>query len=405
MRNSRGTERRVADDTRTRFFAELRAIKREIDAARGPEDVSHLKRIEIWGKVATIVGFATAWLVINPISIFLLSQGRLTRWVIAHHIMHKAYDRIPNVPARFTSKVFAKGPFRRFIDWFDWIDPEAWDLEHNRLHHPNLLGPQDPSWVEGSGNALPIPFWRRPLKFLLLLNIFSHWRATVYVLTSMKQLFRRRSQQTPIGAILDARRDISLLSPFNEAGREVWWRCLLPYGLVQFVLIPALFLLVSREAAINVVISSILAEIVGNIHSGITIYPNHAGDDLYRLESATSDPDEVVLQNIVGTTNFRTGGTVNDLMHLWLNYHIEHHVWPTLTMRQYQLVQPKLKALCDRYGIPYVQQSVWQRVRQSFRVFTGTAPMPVADASTFFSMSERPPLEQEVTGAPQAARI
>ncbi len=51
-------------------------------------------------------------------------------------------------------------------------------------------------------------------------------------------------------------------------------------------------------------------------------------------------------------------------MHGWLNYQIEHHVWPDLTLRQYQRAQPRLQALCEKYGIPYVQESVFRRFRK-----------------------------------------
>jgi fatty acid desaturase len=61
---------------------------------------------------------------------------------------------------------------------------------------------------------------------------------------------------------------------------------------------------------------------------------------------------------------------------MWLNYQIEHHVWPKLTMLGYQRVQPKLKALCDTYGVPYIQQSVWTRLRRTFEVMLGDNAMP-----------------------------
>jgi hypothetical protein len=52
-------------------------------------------------------------------------------------------------------------------------------------------------------------------------------------------------------------------------------------------------------------------------------------------------------------------------------------------------VQPKLKALCDTYGVPYIQQSVWTRLRRTFEVMLGDNAMPdvagqvvVTDAAT-----------------------
>lgn len=60
---------------------------------------------------------------------------------------------------------------------------------------------------------------------------------------------------------------------------------------------------------------------------------------------------------------------------MWLNYQIEHHIWPDLTMLQYRKVQPKGKALCERLGIPYVQESVFTRAKKMIDVIVGKAWM------------------------------
>jgi hypothetical protein len=44
-------------------------------------------------------------------------------------------------------------------------------------------------------------------------------------------------------------------------------------------------------------------------------------------------------------------------------------------MLAYRRVQPKVKALCARYGVPYVQEPVSRRFRKMARVFVGTARM------------------------------
>lgn len=54
---------------------------------------------------------------------------------------------------------------------------------------------------------------------------------------------------------------------------------------------------------------------------------------------------------------------------------IEHHVWPDLSMRQYQLAAPRLRNICERYGVPYVQESVWTRLRKTVDVMIGKGTM------------------------------
>ncbi len=81
------------------------------------------------------------------------------------------------------------------------------------------------------------------------------------------------------------------------------------------------------------------------------------------------------MRQVRGSVNFRTGGDLNDFLHGFLNYQIEHHLFPDLPPRQYQLLQPKVKALCAKYGVPYRQESVFRRLRQLVNISTGTSSM------------------------------
>jgi hypothetical protein len=105
------------------FARGVKALRGEIDASLGPDDLRHLRRIERWGRVATAVGLATAPIVPNPLSAAALALGRATRWLLMHHVGHRGYDKVPAVPPRFTARVFARG-WRRLIDWIDWMIPK-----------------------------------------------------------------------------------------------------------------------------------------------------------------------------------------------------------------------------------------------------------------------------------------
>jgi fatty acid desaturase len=64
-------------------------------------------------------------------------------------------------------------------------------------------------------------------------------------------------------------------------------------------------------------------------------------------------------------------------MHGWLNYQIEHHLWPDMTLLQYRRAQPEVRAICERHGVPYVQESVWRRCAKAVAVIIGDTSMPV----------------------------
>ncbi|WP_245814638.1 fatty acid desaturase family protein [Cystobacter ferrugineus] len=143
----------------------------------------------------------------------------------------------------------------------------------------------------------------------------------------------------------------------------------------NFVLLPALFLPLGTWAAFSALCNSLMAEILSNLHTFAVGGPNHTGEDLYRFDFAPKGKGERYVHQVIGTANYRTGGDLNDFLHLWLNYQIEHHIFPDLSMLQYQRVQPKVLALCQKYGIPYVQESVWTRLRKMVDVAVGKSSM------------------------------
>ena len=129
------------------FCADIDRLKADTYRQIGPADFAHLRRIERYGKLATLLGYSTAWVFPNPLTAFALSLGQMTRWLLAHHITHRGYDRVPGIPARYTSSHFALNR-RRWLDWPEWMLPEAWNYEHNRLHHYKLNETGDPDLVQ-----------------------------------------------------------------------------------------------------------------------------------------------------------------------------------------------------------------------------------------------------------------
>jgi hypothetical protein len=44
-------------------------------------------------------------------------------------------------------------------------------------------------------------------------------------------------------------------------------------------------------------------------------------------------------------------------------------------MRQYQIAAPKLKAICEKYGVPYIQENVFERLRKTVDIMVGRTTM------------------------------
>lgn len=348
--------------------ADLNALGRSLRQEGAGGDLAHMRKIERWGRLCTIVGFATAWIVPNPLSILALSTGRVARWaMIGHHVSHRGYDRVGGPKG----KDFGEG-WRRYLDWLDWLVPAAWKHEHNVLHHYRLNEEEDPDLVEENVGWLRDKPWPRAAKLAVAGFYALTWRFMYYAPSTLGHLHHKGVEhEKPI------ERNLWDWDPRTPIGRDVWLRSLLPYIGIQFVLLPLLFSPLGWQASVAVLLNSLLAELVANLHSFLIIVPNHAGRDMYRFSTPPKGKKAFYQRQILGSVNYRTGGDLNDFAHGFLNYQIEHHLWPDLPMAAYQRAQPLVKALCAEHGVPYVQESVWTRVVRTLEIMTGDASMKV----------------------------
>ena len=134
------------------WASEVRQVEKDLKAEIGEDDVDHLNKILTWANMFYYGGlavlFATPFLTnafaaiggVNPIAAFMMSTAICARWtMVGHHVCHGGYNTAQSengvVTGRFHRRTFAKGVARRLSDWMDWMMPEAWDVEHNHLHH------------------------------------------------------------------------------------------------------------------------------------------------------------------------------------------------------------------------------------------------------------------------------
>ena len=356
------------------FRKDLDELYRSLKDATGAEDYRHLRKMERWGRTCSALGYATAWIAPNPVSVALLSTGTFARWtIVAHHVLHKAYDRIPGVPRRHTSTGFARG-WRRVIDWLDWIHPAAWEYEHNRLHHYRLGENHDPDQPERNLEYLRQSTLPKSVRYALIGVISMNWKWVYYAPNTIQELRVKRSGQEPDPDRV-WRGELGNWLPIAAAGRELWWRSWLPYAVGRFVVAPAPFALLGPWAYASALCNLVMAEAMTNAHSFFVIVSNHAAADLYRFDGKAQSKAEFYLRQVRGSTNFTTGGDLRDFLHGWLNYQVEHHLWPNLTLRQYQRAQPQVKAICEKHGVPYLQESMWRRASKMLKVLTGARTM------------------------------
>jgi fatty acid desaturase len=269
----------------------------------------------------------------------------------------------------------------------------GWNVEHNQIHHYSLGEIADPDLVENNLSALRVssmPMWAKRAKVYGLMMV---WKWIYYAPNTFKMLkiheLRRRGQ---VPTYHDGTRvpERTLTEPWLVhpswlqgegpiffSNLEFFGRVLAPLFVRQFLLLPGFFgLVLGPSAATRALVSLVLAELLTNVHSFIIIVTNHAGADLYRFDKhCEARTATFYLRQVISSANFATGGDLNDFFHGWLNYQIEHHCWPDLSMLSYQKAAPLLRQICAKHGVPYVQQSVWSRLWKTIDIMTGVSSM------------------------------
>jgi fatty acid desaturase len=348
----------------------------------GQEDFQHLLKLERWSRAFTLSGFFLIYVVtalevsiglssfgfwtLGIIAAVLIGVGNVTRWAdITHPVLHGAYDKVPNIPKQYTKAGYARG-LNRYLHWNDWIKPEAWEYEHNIMHHYHLGEDDDPDNVERNMQWLiqsktPM-FLRRVFVYIFAMT----WKFTYYAPNTLRILENKERRKRREPEITDYE-----MSPFTKNGAELWKNYYLPYGLTKFVAMPLLFLPLGTGAVWSAFIILLMSEAYANLHSFLVIVPNHSAGDIYQFSEPHKSQGEFYLRQIMGSVNYNTGSDLLDFAQGFLNYQIEHHLFPNTPQSYQQKMQPLVKEICAKHNIEYRQESVWKRIGMTIDLMVG----------------------------------
>jgi len=368
---------RYEDIDKAQLEKDIDAIKETIGDPTW-EDYQHLLKLERWGRWSTYSGYFLI-LVINLLSLesfsfwfmaliaaALIAVGNVARWAnVTHPVLHGAYDKVPNIPDRYKKAYYAKGA-RRYVDWLDWIKPSAWEYEHNIMHHYHLNEEEDPDQVERNLQWLinsKVPMF---LRYAIIYAFAGTWKFTYYAPNTLKILENKNRRQKGEPEVKHQE-----WNPKTKNGLELWMNYLLPYILIKFVAFPLLFLPLGTTAVLNAFIIILMAEYLANLHSFLVIVPNHSAEDIYQFNEPHKSQGEFYLRQIMGSVNYNTGSDLKDFAHGFLNYQIEHHLFPNMPHSYYQKMQPIVKDICKKHNLEYRQESVFKRIIMSIDLMVG----------------------------------
>ncbi|KRA32540.1 MULTISPECIES: fatty acid desaturase family protein [unclassified Nocardioides] len=355
---------------------ELDTIRTEIEESRGAADAAYINKVitaQRWmaavARIGMIVSAPLDAKVRRPVVVAsAISLGLakiLENMEIGHNVMHGQWDWM-NDPEIHSST----------WEWDTGQPAEQWKHSHNYIHHQftNVLG-YDNDIGYGVLRMAREQKWHpvnlgQPVYNALLAGLFQ-WGVALHDLD--------------LEAIRKGKKDP------KEMKRQL--RQILKKGrnqvLKDYVLYPAL----SGKQWRSTIKANASANLMRNLWSYLIIFCGHFPDGALHFTEDEIDEEtraEWYLRQVLGTANFE-GGTLLHLMSGNLGYQIEHHLYPDLPSNRYSEIAPRVRALCDKYDIPYTTGPLHRQYGQVLRVI-----MKLSLPNKFTS-DDKPPTGVDVT--------
>ena len=321
-------------------------LQREIKADLGQKDVDYIKGIIRVQRYLEITGRTLIHFSFTPIPFMLgvtaLSVSKiLNNMEIGHSTMHGAYD-------------FTNDPKLYSLD-FEWdtaCSSDSWRQVHNVDHHThtNVVG-KDRDFGYGMlrlSNDTPWHIARTPqIIYFTLLTIFFQWGVALHELESeniWKGTYDWKAKQ-PI-------RNRMLRKAAKQAFKD-------------YVFFPAL----AGPFFWKTMLGNAMANIGRNLWASAIIFCGHFPEQAVTFteeECKNETRGEWYYRQILSSVNLE-GGKLLHIMSGHLSYHVEHHLFPDIPVNRYEEMSPRVKAICEKYGLPYNSGTFWQQYVSSIK--------------------------------------
>jgi NADPH-dependent stearoyl-CoA 9-desaturase len=331
--------------------AEFDAIRRDIEASRGADDAAYIRRIialqrrlEIGGRVALVGSILPPLWLAGTVA--LAASKILENMEIGHNVMHGQWDWM-NDP-EINSQTW---------EWDNTCPSDQWRHSHNYLHHTytNVIGKDKDVGYEilrvRSDQPWHPYYLGQPLYNAALMLLFQ-WGVALHDL------------DIEGAAKMDAD-PAEMKAKLAQIARKVRKQVLKDY-----VLFPAL----SGPFFPATIAANATANLARNVWSYAIIFCGHFPDgaEVFTEEELEHETHaEWYLRQLLGSANF-TGGKLMHLMSGQLGYQIEHHLFPDLPSNRYPEIAERVRALCEKYELPYTTGSFprqfWQSTRSIWKL-------------------------------------
>ncbi|WP_243710790.1 acyl-CoA desaturase [Actinomadura sp. KC216] len=336
----------LKDDDYEAIARELDALREEIIGGLGERDAAYIRRVIRWQRGLEIGGRALlmasslppAWIAGTAT---LAVAKILENMEIGHNVMHGQWDWMRDPKIHSTT-----------WEWDNVSPSDQWKHTHNFVHHTftNILG-KDRDIGYGLLRVSPEQEWSR-----------AHLAQPIYnVLLAMFFEYGVAMHDLEVEEIQEGTDDKEVTkAKLRAIGRKI----LRQWG-KDYVAFP----LLSGPQFLSTLAANFTANVVRNVWAHAVIFCGHFPGDIEvfeeeRLEGETKG--EWYVRQLLGSGNI-TGGRLFHLMTGNLSHQIEHHLFPDMPSNRYAEIAPRVRALCDKYGVPYHTGSLSKQVGSTWK--------------------------------------
>jgi len=332
------------------FGRRVEEIRREVMDNLGEADAKYIYKIRNFVRYSEIASRGMlmfgGW--IPPV--WLVGTGLLgiskivENMELGHNVMHGQFDWL-NDPSLNGAN----------YDWDTIATGDDWKHTHNYVHHTytNIVGKDHDvgyGLIRDSEQQKWEPRFLLNVPMAMQLMVFFEWYvgaqnlhledAIVYKTKSWKEVWKDSAK---------LRKKV-----VRQVGKD-------------YVFFP----LIAGPNAIPVFLGNAVANVIRSLWSSAVIFNGHFTEDAETFEEDNTETEtraQWYLRQIRGSSNF-SGTQGLHILSGNLSHQIEHHLFPDMPANRYSEVAPKIRALCEEYGVNYNEAnfmkqfwSVWVRL-------------------------------------------
>jgi linoleoyl-CoA desaturase len=345
---------------------ELDAIQSEVKASLGERDRRYIERLiaiqrglalaargVMFCSLALAPLGAPSFVVLGVGAVMLAVAKILENMEIGHNVMHGQWD-------------WMHDPDISSATWeWDAVCPsDQWKHSHNVVHHrwTNVLGKDRDVGYEILRVTDEQPWYPAAIfqpVYSALLALFFEYGVAMHDVDIKKPVRESRH----------------LLRGIGKKILRQWAKDYLLWPLLAGPFFP------------RILVANMVANLIRNVWAYMIIFCGHFPDGVQTFteeEVKGETRGRFCLRQILGSCNIE-GGRLFHVMSGNLSHQIEHHLFPDMPSNRYPEVAPRVRALCEKYGVPYNSGSLTRQfgttTRKIWRLALPTAPRPSPPAT------------------------